>query len=109
MPIEPAPLPLWQHYLCAGTGWTCRGNWASLSGSAAGPVFTRLSAHAEGARWGLDRIGGQRRKGLGWDAPLGTFEWTRVLDVRRRHAPGWTGGGDGCAMAFEIGRQRWPL
>ena len=30
-----------------------------------GSIFNNFSAHADGERRGLDRIGGQRRKGLG--------------------------------------------
>ena len=38
-----------------------------------GSIFTHFSAPADGDRRGLDRIGGQRRKGLGRDASLCTF------------------------------------
>ena len=52
-----------------------------------GSIFSNFSGHADGERRGFRsnrRVASERSR---QDAPLGTFRSTRVLGVRRRHAP----------------------
>ena len=52
-----------------------------------GFIFDRFPGRADSARRGLDRVGGWHQERSRLDASLGTFGSTRVLGVRRRHAP----------------------